>query len=65
MDSRATAEERIQSLIAEMYSIISGPAGHQRDWKREAELFMPCAHMIRTSVDEHGTPQATVMRAAE
>ena len=65
MDSRATAEERIQALITEMYSIISGPAGHQRDWKREAELFMPCAHVIRTSVDEHGKPQATVMRAAE
>jgi hypothetical protein len=65
MNSNSTAEERIQALIAEMYSIISGPAGHQRDWKREAELFMPYAHMIRTSVDEHGNPQATVMRAAD
>ena len=65
MNSHATAQERIQALITEMYSIISGPAGHQRDWKREAELFMPYAHMIRTSVDEHGTPQVNVMRAAD
>lgn len=60
-----TAKEQIQVLITELYAIVSGPVGHQPDWKREAELFMPYAHMIRTSVDEHGTPQATVMRAAD
>ena len=65
MNDVVTAKEQIQTLITELYSIISGPAGHQPDWEREAELFMPYAHMIRTSVDEHGTPQATVMRAAD
>jgi hypothetical protein len=65
MNDTDLSKERIQSLIAEIYSLISGPAGHRRDWQREAELFMPYAHMIRTSVDEHGNPQATVMRAAD
>lgn len=65
MNNIETAEVQIQALITELYSIISGPAGHQPDWKREAELFMPYAHMIRTSVDENGDSQATVMRAAD
>jgi len=60
-----TAEDQIQALITELYSIISGPAGHQPDWKRLTELFIPSAHMIRTSVDEHGVPRATVIRAAD
>jgi len=65
MNSMMTAEDQIQALITELYSIISGPAGHQPDWKREAELFMPYAHMIRTSVDELGNSQATVICAAD
>ncbi len=65
MNNIVTPEDQIQALITELYSIISGPAGHQPDWKREVELFMPYAHMIRTSVDEHGDSQATVMRAAD
>jgi hypothetical protein len=65
MNNTVTAKVQIQALITELYAIISGPVGHQPDWKREAELFMPYAHMIRTSVDEHGSPQATVMRAAD
>ena len=60
-----TSEDQIQALITELYSIVSGPIGHQRDWKREAELFMPYAHMIRTSVDENGDSQATVICAAD
>lgn len=60
-----TAEDRIQTLVTELYAIVSGPAGHQPDWKRLSELFMPYAHMIRTSADEHGHPQATVIRAAD
>ena len=60
-----TAKEQIQTLITELYSLVSGPAGHQPDWERQAQLFMPYAHMIRTSADENGAPQATVMRAAD
>lgn len=65
MNKIVAAENQIQALITELYSIISGPAGHQPDWKRKAELFMPFAHMIRTFVDEHGDSQATVIRAAD
>ena len=65
MNNIVTAEDQIQALITELYSIVSGPAGHQPDWKREAELFMPYAHMIRTSVDEYGDSQATVICAAD
>lgn len=60
-----TAEDQIQALITELYAIISGPAGHQPDWKRQTALFMPYAHMIRTSVNEHGDPRATVIRATD
>jgi hypothetical protein len=65
MNKIVTAEDQIQALITELYAIVSGPAGHRRNWKREAELFMPYAHMIRTSADEHGNSQATVIRAAD
>lgn len=65
MSSAASAEEQIQALITELYAIVSGPAGHQPDWERQSEIFLPYAHMIRTSVDEHGASQATVMRAAD
>lgn len=59
------AREEIGSIIAELYSIISGPAGHQPNWRREAELFLPTAYMIRTSVDEEGVPQATRLHVSE
>lgn len=59
------AREEIGSIIAELYSIISGPAGHQPDWRREADLFLPTAYMIRTSVDGDGVPQATHLHVSE
>jgi hypothetical protein len=63
--SITSAEQQIQAIILEVYANISGPAGHQPDWKREAEIFMPYANMIRTSVDERGIPNATVITAAD
>jgi hypothetical protein len=59
------AKNEIQRVITELYAIISGPAGHKPDWKREAELFLPSANMMRTSVDSEGAPQATIMAAAD
>lgn len=59
------AREEISSIITELYSIISGPAGHQPDWKREAELFLPTAYMMRTSVDKDGVPQAERIHVSE
>lgn len=58
-------EKRIQALITELYALVSGPGDKQRDWAREAELFMPQAHMIRTNVDAAGATSPEIMRAAD
>jgi len=59
------AKDEIRQLITELYSIISGPAGHKPDWKRERELYIPDAIMMRTSVDAEGVPEATFLAAAD
>ncbi len=59
------AKDEIQQIITELYAIISGPAGHQPDWQREAQLYMPGAQMMRTFVDADGRPQATLLRAED
>lgn len=60
-----TAEQDIAQLVKKLYTIISGPAGHEPDWERQAELFMPYAHMIRTGADSDGQPVATVMLVSD
>ncbi|WP_102794938.1 hypothetical protein [Bowmanella denitrificans] len=55
------AKQEIQALLTELYQLISGPAGYQRNWQRQQQLFMPYAKMIRTTADEQGHPQAMVM----
>ena len=60
-----SAKNKIQSVITELYAIISGPAGHKPDWTREAELFLPNATMMRTSVDSEGIPQATILSVCD
>lgn len=55
------AEVEIRKLLIELYDLISGPEGFERDWKRQSELFVPYAKMIRTSIDSDGNPQALVM----
>lgn len=50
----------IDAIIQALYDTISGPAG-ERDWARLRSLFLPEAHLIRTSVAADGTPQARVM----
>lgn len=37
----------VDSLISEMYAVISGAAGKPRDWDRLRLLFYPEAHLIR------------------
>lgn len=61
----ATDHEAIRALITELYAIVSGPGDQPRDWAREADLFMPQAHMIRTVVDEQGVARPEVIRAAD
>lgn len=56
---------RIQVLITELYALVSGPGDQARDWRREAELFMPQAHMIRTVLGADGQPRPEIMRAAD
>jgi hypothetical protein len=53
--------QQIDGLIKSLYETICGPAGQERQWERMRQLFYPGAHMIRTSVDENGVPQAMVM----
>ena len=39
----------IDSIIAALYDVISGPAGKKRDWDRFRSLFAPGARLIPTS----------------
>src|SRR5689334_2117853 len=38
----------IDSIIAALYDVISGPAGKKRDWDRFRSLFFPGARLIPT-----------------
>lgn len=57
--------DRIEALVTELYAIVSGPGDQPRDWAREAELFMPQAHMVRTVVGDDGVARPEVIRAAD
>lgn len=51
----------VNKIIKAVYEVISGPAGHSRDWNRFRSLLAPGAHLIRTSVSSGGTIQITVL----
>ena len=53
--------ESLDAIILALYETVSGPAGEERDTPRMRSLFMPGAHLVRTSVSEDGTPQARMM----
>jgi hypothetical protein len=38
----------VESIVAALYDVISGPAGKKRDWNRFRSLFAPGARMIPT-----------------
>lgn len=38
----------IDSIVAALYDVISGPAGKRRDWDRMRSLFLPGARLIPT-----------------
>src|SRR5687767_15482227 len=59
-----TDEQAIGAVIDEMYDMISGPAG-PRDWRRQANCFLPEACQVRTFVDSDGRPGMTAMGLAE
>lgn len=60
MTDQAIDLAQIDAAIAEMYAMISGPAG-PRDWSRQANCFHPEARQIRTTIDAQGRPQLTIM----
>ena len=47
--ARASDVVSIDSIIAAVYDIISGPAGQKRDWDRMRSLFVPGARLMPTS----------------
>ncbi|HEX8188408.1 MAG TPA: hypothetical protein VF586_08655 [Pyrinomonadaceae bacterium] len=47
--SRMPDVETIDSIIAALYDVISGPAGQKRDWERMRWLFAPGARLIPTA----------------
>lgn len=56
--------EAIHALVTELYALVSGPGERKRDWRREAELFLPGARMIRTVVDGDGVARPEFISAA-
>ena len=44
----------IDSIIAALYDVISGPAGKKRDWDRMRSLFIPGARLIPTNPRQTG-----------
>lgn len=44
----------VDSIIAAVYDVISGPAGKKRDWNRMRSLFIPGARLIPTGPRQDG-----------
>lgn len=53
--------ESLDAIIRAFYESVSGPAGLERDTPAMRALFMPGAHLVRTTIAEDGTPRAKVM----
>jgi hypothetical protein len=55
----------IDSIIAAVYDVISGPAGKKRDWDRMRSLFMPGARLIPTGPRPGGAYGSRVLTLDE
>lgn len=55
----------IDSIIAAVYDVISGPAGKKRDWDRMRSLFHPQAHLIPSGPRPDGTYGARALHVDE
>lgn len=51
----------IDSTVAALYDVISGPAGKKRDWNRFRSLFIPGARLIPTGKKQGGRFGSTVI----
>lgn len=45
----------VDSLVAALYDVISGPAGHARDWDQFRALFAPGARLIPATPRQDGS----------
>ena len=52
--ARAADVGSIDTIVAALYDVISGPAGQKRDWNRMRSLFVPGARPIPTAIREAG-----------
>ncbi|HEV2827269.1 MAG TPA: hypothetical protein VGW76_06655 [Pyrinomonadaceae bacterium] len=55
----------LDSIIAAVYDVISGPAGKKRDWDRMRSLFMPGARLIPTGSRPGGVYGSRVLALDE
>jgi hypothetical protein len=51
----------IDSIVAAVYDVISGPAGKKRDWDRMRSLFIPGARLIPTGKRQSGAYGSNVL----
>lgn len=51
----------LDSIMAAVYDVISGPKGRPRDWDRFRSLFIPGARLIPTGVGPDGTARFRVL----
>jgi len=69
MESRPEANpadvESIDTIIAALYDVISGPAGQTRDWDRFRSLFVPEARLIPTGMSPSGEFGHQILSADE
>jgi hypothetical protein len=54
----------LDAVVGALYAALSGPPG-ERDWSLQDEAFHPNAQLIRTGVDEFGTPWFKLMTLEE
>jgi hypothetical protein len=55
----------MDSIIAAVYDVISGPAGKKRDWDRMRSLFVPGARLIPTGPRQSGGYGSRVLTVDE
>ena len=51
----------MDTLVAALYDVISGPAGKKRDWDRMRSLFIPGARLIPTGKRQSGEISSRVL----
>ena len=55
----------VDSIIAAVYDVISGPAGKKRDWDRMKSLFIPGARLIPTGARQSGGYSSRILTVDE